>query len=83
MTYFHQLSKEETKEALSLPNAIFQKTYSRPSECNFYGALDRTFGCPFIFKYKRAGVDIRIKCGTCTCGKKNQSEKGGHKDGTK
>lgn len=69
MTYFHLLPKEEVKEALRLPNVIFQKKYSRPCGCEFFGALDREFGCPFLFKYKKAGVDIKIKCVSCTCWK--------------
>lgn len=67
--YYHLLTKEQAEEALKLPNAVFQKKYSRPSGCNFFGALDLTFGCPFLFKYKRAGMDIEIKCVTCTCWK--------------
>lgn len=69
MTSFHLLPKEEAKEVIRLPNVIFPKTYSHPSGCDFFGALDRELGCPFLFKYKRAGVDIKIKCLNCTCWK--------------
>lgn len=72
MTYFHLLPKEEAKEALRLSNVVFQQRYSRPLGCNFFGALDREFGCPFLFKYKKAGVDIKIKCLTCTCWENKQ-----------
>lgn len=46
--YFHLLSKEQTEEAIKLPNLIFQKTFRKPDNCGFFGALDKQFGCPFF-----------------------------------
>lgn len=69
MIYYHLLSEEEAEKALSLSNAAFQKSFNRPERCGFYGALDRTFGCPFLFKSYIQRINIDIKCKKCTCRK--------------
>lgn len=69
MKYYHHLIKEEADEARKLPNKVFQKTYSRPAQCGYYGALDKTFGCPFLFRSEVNRIGIINKCKVCTCRK--------------
>lgn len=66
---YHLLTKEQTEEALKLPNKVFQKTFSKPDRCGYYGALDKTFGCPFLFKSEIQRISINEKCRKCTCRK--------------
>lgn len=72
MMYFHLLSKEQAEEAIKLPNLIFQKTFRKPDNCGFFGALDKTFGCPFLIPYTLKGIDINGKCRRCTCRKETK-----------
>lgn len=72
MIYYHLLSKEEAKEALTLSNSVFQKTFSKPERCGFYGALDKQFGCPFLFKNDIQRLNIDTKCKICTCRKETK-----------
>lgn len=67
MKYYHHLTKEEADEARKLPNEVFQKTYSKPAQCGYYGALDKTFGCPFLFRSEVSRIGIINKCKACTC----------------
>lgn len=69
MIYYHLLSEDEAEKTQELSNANFQKTFSKPERCGFYGALDRQFGCPFIFRSNIQRINIDIKCRTCTCRK--------------
>lgn len=74
MKYFHHLTKEEAKEALSFPGKLFQKAFARPHLCGYFGALDKNFGCPFLFREKER-QNINNRCRTCTCRKeKNEFE---------
>lgn len=72
MIYFHLLSEEDAKEALALSNTVFQKTFCKPERCGFHGALDKQFGCPFLFKSNTQRLNIDIKCKNCTCRKGNK-----------
>lgn len=72
MTYYHHLTKEEAEEARKLPNKVFQNTYSKPAHCGYYGALDYTFGCPFLFKSEQKRLSINSKCRVCTCRKRTE-----------
>lgn len=67
--YYHQLSKEQAEEALKLPNRVFQKTFDKPDNCGYYGALDKQFGCPFLFRSEKDRVSIYQRCKKCTCRK--------------
>lgn len=72
MTYFHLLTPNRVQEAISLPNKVFQKKYSRPVACGFFGALDQEFGCPFLIPYTLKGADINERCKRCTCRKEGK-----------
>lgn len=69
MIYYHLLTQKDAREAIKLPNSVFQKTYSRPENCGFEGALDKQFGCPFLFRSDKDRVSINQRCKNCTCGK--------------
>lgn len=70
--YYHMLTKEQAGEAIKLPNAVFQKTFKKPDNCGFFGALDKTFGCPFLFRSEKDRVNIIQRCKTCTCRKEEK-----------
>lgn len=69
MMYYHLLTKEQAEEAIKLPNLIFQKTFKRPQGCNFFGAMDKEFGCPFLFRSEKERINIYQRCKRCTCRK--------------
>lgn len=69
MTYYHQLSKEQAEEVLKLPNRVFQNTFDKPDNCGYYGALDKQFGCHFLFRSEKDRVSIYQRCKKCTCRK--------------
>lgn len=71
MIYYHLLTKEQGEEAMKLPNLMFQKKFLRPKGCNFFGALDRQFGCPFLFRSEKDRVSIYRKCKECPCRKED------------
>lgn len=74
MKYFHRLTQEQVEEAIKLTTAALQKTCSRPYLCGYFGALDKNFGCPFLFREKER-QNINNRCRTCTCRKeKNEFE---------
>lgn len=70
--YFHLLSKEQTEEAIKLPNLIFQKTFRKPDNCGFFGALDKQFGCPFLFRSEKDRTHINNQCKVCPCRKESK-----------
>lgn len=72
MIYFHLLSKEQAEEVLKLPNLIFQKTLRKPEQCGFFGALDKTFGCPFLFRSEKDRIGINKQCRVCPCRKEDR-----------
>lgn len=66
--YFHHLNPLEALEAMQLPNFQLKREFAAPLLCGHPDPLDKTFGCPFIFKYVLKGRSIRgEKCCICTC----------------
>ena len=47
---FLLLSDEYRELALELPNATFKKMFREPHDCSWTGAIDKQFGCPFLFR---------------------------------
>lgn len=69
MLYYHLLTKEEAEEALKLPAHVFHQEFKRPEGCGYESALDRRFGCPYLFRSERDRSTISRRCPLCACGK--------------
>ena len=60
---YNSLSYDERIVADRLPREKFLMIFGRPEHCGFEGALDKRFGCPFIF---RSGT-LEKHCEGCPC----------------
>lgn len=60
---YNDLSLQEKEIADRLPKEKFFKIFGRPAHCGYEGALDKVFGCPFIYK----SGDLEKHCVGCHC----------------
>lgn len=73
--YYHLLTKEEAEYAMSLPEHVFRRRYKEPNQCRYLDAMDRKFGCAWIFRDEDHRTEIVEQCKECPCGKiKRQHE---------
>lgn len=65
--YYHLLTKEEAEYAMSLPEHVFRRRYKEPDRCRYSDAMDRQFGCAWIFRDDNQRTNIVKQCKKCLC----------------